>query len=143
MPRPGNHKDHGALLDLHPSIHPQAVTSDTSVNGEDSVDGSDALSLVALCSIGSENNADNTYDFTFKVQESATGTSDWSDVTGASVVADSDTPNSLYEIRANLEVGKGFYRVVATSTGTGGTGVSVLISAYLIFGGLREIPTAA
>lgn len=143
MPRPGNLKDHGALLDIQPSIHGQEVSTDTSVNG-DSVDGTDALSLVALCNVGAEANADNTYDFTFKVQESADGSTGWADLDGASVDADSDTPDQLLEIRANLEVGLGHYRVVATSTNTGGTSVAIVVSAHIILAGLREgVPTSA
>lgn len=134
MPRPGDMKNSGALLDFHPSIHPQAVAGSSGING-DVVDGVDATSLTLV--VGQGTLATGT-DSAFYLEQSADGSTDFTKVEGSDLLLEAADSQKVAHI--NLEVGEGHYRAVYDETASDG---DTEVYANIVLGGLIEgVPTS-
>lgn len=115
------------------SILPQ--TTDTAVNGT-AIDLEGYGEAVVIVSNGAVSGSPSSYTFDAKVQESADGSTSWTDITDAEIVqvtADDKTGEIAIE-HAKRAASKRYIRVVATAAITGGTSPLLPIAAHVLLG---------
>lgn len=116
------------------SILPQAATAGA-VNGA-AIDMEGYGEGMVVVTNGAATGTPTSFTFDAKVQESADGSTAWTDVTGASIVQVT-TANKTAEIaveQLKKAASKRYIRVVATPAFVGGSTPTLLISAHVLLG---------
>lgn len=131
--------DIGALLKVLKGINP--VASAAAVINGSAIDRSGFQSCVLSGQAGAAAGAPTARTVDFKLQESADGSTNWADISGAAVttiIAD----NGEAHVNVNLAGVKKFIRIVATVTFTGGTTPTIPVAATVALGGAVTKPTS-
>lgn len=129
-------RDIGAYVKTAGSVVPQNSAAAT-VNGT-AVDRTGYESCVLQGLVGAATGTPTAVSVTFKLQESADGSTGWADVTDASVEATAE--NSAVEADVNLAGALPYVRVVATVAFTGGTSPTIDVAGLLTLGGADSLP---
>lgn len=109
-------------------VAPQAASGTTAIEGA-AVDTLVHKTLKAVCQVGATSGTPTSFTITFKVQQSADGSTGWVDVTGASKVI--SAVGTLAEIRATDYAGVDtlrYLRLVATPAFVGGSSPTAMVS---------------
>lgn len=132
-------KDAGAFLAGAAGIKPQNSAAAT-VNGA-AVDRLRYQSCVVVCMTGAATGSPTTQTLTFKVQDSADGTTGWADLEDvggtvySKVVSADDT---VTDLDVKLGGARQYIRVVCTVAFTGGTTPRNDVAAALVLAGVSE-----
>jgi hypothetical protein len=124
--------DIGAEVKAVTGINPVDQAAGT-VNGG-SIDRSGFLSCVLHLACGAASGAPTAQTVDAKLQESADGSTGWSDITGAAVTQ-LTADNTESQVDVDLGTVKKFIRAVVTVGFTGGTSPSIPVAATVVLGG--------
>lgn len=116
------------------TVRPVAAVAGA-VNGA-AVDSLGYGNLMAVVEVGATTGTPGSFSVAAKVQESADGSTGWTDITGAAITsitaADKSAQIGVYDISGKTRLR--YYRVVVTPAFVGGTTPAVGISAHLMLG---------
>ena len=96
-------------------------------------------SCVVFAASGDATGAPTAQAVDVKLQDSADGTTGWTDIAGAAV-ATLAADDSAAEIDVDLSSARQFVRAVAIVAFTGGTAPTIPVAVSLIMGGAAELP---
>lgn len=134
--------DIGAIIKAVVGLAPQTVSSTSDTLNGDAIDRTGFDSAVLQVMEGAQSaTEDVTVDA--KLQESADGSTGWSDIDGAAtaqIAVSDDSVNSEY-VDVNLRGVKQYIRAVVETTESTGT-ATVPVAASVILGGARDMPAA-
>lgn len=127
--------DIGSAIKVVAGVYPTSVVG--TANGA-AIDRQDFLSCVLHLLNGAVSGSD-TFTADAKLQESADGTTGWTDITGAAVTQSVADDGSEY-VDVNLKGVKRYIRAVVVTT-TSGTD-TLPVSATVVLGGAQDMPAA-
>lgn len=127
----------GELTTTRRGISPQA-SADGTVNGA-SIDRTGFGYAVVSCDVGASTGSPTAISVTFKVQDSADGTT-FADVAGTTRTITVNNTNDRIEV--DLRGLRQYIRAVATVTHTGGTMPTTNIAASVVLGAPQVAPQA-
>lgn len=105
------------------------------------VDRSGYDSCVLEGSTGAATGSPTAQTFDLKLQESSTGTSGWTDVTGAAITQVA-ADNGYGSVNVNLRGVKQYIRAVHTVALTGGSSPAWPVQSGIVLGGAMTLPAA-
>lgn len=131
--------DVGAEVKVVAGFSPRASAGET-INGA-AIDRKDFQSCVLHARSGAVSGSPTTVAYDAKLQESADGSTGWTDIPGAAIsqIAAADTEK---HVDVNLAGAKRYIRVVAVIAFTGGTSPTLGVAATVVLGGAVVKPTS-
>lgn len=131
--------DIGGIVKAATGIDPKSEDG-TGQNGS-SIDRSGFASCVLVGQNGAATGSPTSYTVDFKLQESADGSTGWSDISGAAVTQIT-ADDQLEYVDVDLSGVKQYIRVVEATSFTGGSSPTVPASATVVLGGAQDMPAA-
>lgn len=123
------------------SVRPQAATAGA-LNGG-AVDTAGFSSAMAIFENGAATGTPDSYTVDGKIQESADGSTGWTDVTGATITQiTADNKSAQVRIEGLGTSRKRYLRAVATPAFVNGTSPKALVSALIVLGRARSAPVS-
>lgn len=132
--------DIGAQVKVVAGIPPTNDDGTAAINGA-AIDRLGFQSAVLQVANGAAAGAPTSYTVDAKLQESADGSTGWTDISGAAITQIT-ADNSDEYVDVNLAGAKRYIRVVATTAFVGGTSPTVPVAATVVLDGAAEKPVA-
>lgn len=132
--------DIGAQVKVIAGIPPTNDDGTAAINGA-AIDRLGFQSAVLQVANGVATGAPTSYTIDAKLQESADGSTGWTDISGAAITQIT-ADNSDEYVDVNLAGAKRYIRVVATTAFVGGTSPTVPVAATVVLDGAAEKPVA-
>jgi len=129
--------DIGSYIKALAGFSPQAAAAGT-INGA-AIDRAGFQSAVLHGRTGAVTGTPTAQTYDLKLQESADGSTGWTDIAGAAI-AQIAAANTEAEVNVNLAGAKRYIRVVGTVTFTGGTTPTLQVASTLVLGGASKLP---
>lgn len=132
--------DLGAHIKKVAAINPLAAQAAGAANGA-AIDRLGYMSMSFIGQCGAATGTPSAQSVTFKLQESADGSTGWADIADAD--ADALTAdNGVARIDLNLQARKRYIRAVATVAFTAGTSPTISVAGVAVLGGADALPAA-
>lgn len=130
--------DAGKYIKPVAGFSPQASDGVAAIEGP-AIDRTGFLSAVLHGRTGAVAGAPTAQTYDLKLQESADGSTGWTDIPGAAITQIT-TADAEADVNVNLAGAKKYIRAVGTVTFTGGTTPTLQVAATVILGGADVKP---
>ena len=102
--------------------------------------GAMANSLVLACNVGATTGSPSAQTYDCKVQDSADGSTGWTDISGAAITQKTTATAALVQRDVDLAPARRFIRVVEVVALTGGSTPGTPAAVDVILGGFDRLP---